>query len=90
MGFFSNSSIIHGMNLRKNSVTSQISSGFKVAPWKNRCPNFCCKIHLKTVKNTLTTQTIIDIWNVSLWVGKRRELNLNRAKGGGDKVPLIP
>jgi hypothetical protein len=49
------------MNLRKNSVTSQISFGFKMAPWENKGAIFLFCESPSKGKITLTTPSIIDI-----------------------------
>jgi len=57
------------MNLRKNSLTDQVSFEFKWHTARTSVPFFTRDLFRK-VKNALTTPSIIDIWNFSLWEGE--------------------
>jgi hypothetical protein len=41
-----------------------------MAPWFSRRAIFYSFVHLKQVKMTLTTQSIIVIWKFNLWEGE--------------------
>jgi hypothetical protein len=65
MECFSNSSITHGTNLRKNNGTYQTSSVFKNGTLEKSGCHFLCQDPFLNSKNTLTILSIIVMWKTT-------------------------